>query len=76
MQSTAHWAFKYIVIGDIGVGKSALIGQFAENKFKENHDTTIGIEYGSKMIELGSEKIKLQIWDTVGIHLSCINDPD
>lgn len=25
----------------------------------------MGVEFGSKIIEIGSEKIKLQIWDTV-----------
>lgn len=27
---------------------------------------TIGVEFGTRIIELGSKKIKLQIWDTAG----------
>jgi GTPase SAR1 family protein len=39
--------------------------QFLENKFKIDSETTVGVEFGSKIIEVGSEKLKLQIWDTV-----------
>lgn len=39
--------------------------QFLENKFKIDSETTVGVEFGSKLIEIGSEKVKLQIWDTV-----------
>jgi small GTP-binding protein len=62
---SSYWVFKYIVIGDIGVGKSALLTQFTDNRFKEQHDTTIGIEFGAKVIQINGEKVKLQIWDTV-----------
>ena len=30
------------------------------------HDVTIGVEFGSKTIELDGQSIKLQIWDTAG----------
>ena len=39
--------------------------QFLEKKFKFDHDTTIGVEFGSKIIHVGGKPIKLQIWDTV-----------
>lgn len=29
------------------------------------HDMTIGVEFGSRTIELNNKAIKLQIWDTV-----------
>lgn len=34
----------------LGVGKSAILLQFMEGKFKTEHDTTIGVEFGSKII--------------------------
>ena len=43
--------------------------QFLEKKFKFDHDTTIGVEFGSKIIHVGGKPIKLQIWDTVSMHL-------
>lgn len=40
--------------------------QFIDNKIREIHDVTIGVEFGSKTLELDGRKIKLQIWDTAG----------
>lgn len=39
---------------------------FIENQIREEHDTTIGVEFGAKNISLDDKTIKLQIWDTVG----------
>ncbi len=33
---------------------------------KRNSSHTIGVEFGSKIIKIGSKTIKLQIWDTAG----------
>lgn len=61
-----HYLFKFIVIGDTGVGKSCVVLQFIENKTRSAHDVTIGVEFGAKTIKVGSKNIKLQIWDTAG----------
>jgi Ras-related protein Rab-2A len=61
-----EYHFKYIVIGDSGVGKSCIIMQFINNTFDENKENTVGVEYGNKAIEIGGMNIKLQIWDTAG----------
>jgi len=58
--------FKFIIIGDAGAGKSCLLHQFIENKFKKGTSHTIGVEFGSKIIQVGGRTIKLQIWDTAG----------
>jgi len=60
------YLFKFIIIGDAGAGKSCLLHQFIENKFKKGSSHTIGVEFGSKIIEVNSRRIKLQIWDTAG----------
>jgi small GTP-binding protein len=60
------YLFKYIIIGDTGVGKSCLLLQFTDSRFQPVHDLTIGVEFGARMIELDNEPIKLQIWDTAG----------
>ena len=57
--------FKYIIIGDTGVGKSCLLLQFTDKRLQHVHDMTIGVEFGSRTIEIDSKMIKLQIWDTV-----------
>jgi Ras-related protein Rab-2A len=55
-----------VVIGDTGVGKSCLLLQFVDRRFSSVHDLTIGVDFGSRIIELSGEKVKLQIWDTAG----------
>ncbi|KAK8778416.1 hypothetical protein V5799_020245 [Amblyomma americanum] len=60
------YIFKYIIIGDMGVGKSCLLHQFTEKKFMADCPHTIGVEFGTRIIEVCGQKIKLQIWDTAG----------
>mmetsp|Transcript_6327 Transcript_6327/g.12848 ORF Transcript_6327/g.12848 Transcript_6327/m.12848 type:complete len:212 (-) Transcript_6327:277-912(-) len=60
------YLFKYIIIGDVSVGKSCLLLQFTDRRFQPVHDLTIGVEFGSKMVQIDSKPIKLQIWDTAG----------
>ncbi len=59
------YLFKYIIIGDTGVGKSCLLLQFTDKRFQPVHDLTIGVEFGARMITIDGKQIKLQIWDTV-----------
>jgi len=60
------YLFKYIIIGDTGVGKSCLLLQFTDKRFQPVHDLTIGVEFGARMITIDQRQIKLQIWDTAG----------
>ncbi|CAN0069983.1 ras-related protein Rab-2A-like [Lethenteron reissneri] len=60
------YLFKYIIIGDTGVGKSCLLLQFTDKRFQPVHDLTIGVEFGARMIAIGGKQVKLQIWDTAG----------
>ncbi|KAH7636286.1 RAS oncogene family member Rab2 [Dermatophagoides farinae] len=60
------YLFKYIIIGDTGVGKSCLLLQFTDKRFQPVHDLTIGVEFGARMITIENKQIKLQIWDTAG----------
>ena len=55
-----------VVIGDTGVGKSCLLLQFVDRRFSAVHDLTIGVDFGSRIVEVGGERVKLQIWDTAG----------
>ena len=53
-----------------GVGKSSILLRYTENEFKNDYKVTIGLEFCSKLVEIDSETfIKLQMWDTVRIHL-------
>ena len=61
-----EYLFKYIIIGDSGVGKSCLLLQFTDKRFRPDHDLTIGVEFGARMIDIEMHRVKLQIWDTAG----------
>ena len=58
--------FRYIIVGDMAVGKSCLLLQFTDNKFRHQHELTIGVEFGGKTINLEGKAVKIQIWDTAG----------
>jgi GTPase SAR1 family protein len=53
---------KFILVGDSGVGKSALITRFAEGMFCDEYISTIGADFRFKDIQVGGKKIKLQLW--------------
>ncbi|XP_068159073.1 LOW QUALITY PROTEIN: ras-related protein Rab-18 [Drosophila tropicalis] len=62
----ADRAIKLLVIGESGVGKSSLIRRFVENKFDENHDVTIGMDFKSKVMNVDGIDYKVALWDTAG----------
>mmetsp|Transcript_14099 Transcript_14099/g.15592 ORF Transcript_14099/g.15592 Transcript_14099/m.15592 type:complete len:214 (+) Transcript_14099:35-676(+) len=61
-----EYIFKYIIIGDMGVGKSCLLHRFTESRFIADSPHTIGVEFGTRLVDVEQKKIKLQIWDTAG----------
>ncbi|XP_016967564.1 ras-related protein Rab-9B [Drosophila biarmipes] len=57
---------KVVILGDGGVGKSALLTRFVSNRYEENNFHTIGVEFMNKDIVVDGERFTLQIWDTAG----------
>ena len=55
-----------VITFDTGVGKSCLLLQFVDRRFSAVHDLTIGVDFGSRIVDIDGEKVKLQIWDTAG----------
>ena len=66
MANNYNYLFKYIIIGDPSVGKSNLLMKFAHNKFTDEYQATIGVEFGAKNIEINQKIYRIQIWDTAG----------
>jgi len=60
------YLFKLLIIGDSGVGKSALLVRFADNVFSTNYITTIGVDFKIRTLVVDGQRVKLQIWDTAG----------
>ena len=60
------YLFKLIIIGNSGVGKSCLMHRVTTNEFSEDHEVTVGVEFGSLLVKMEDTVFKLQIWDTAG----------
>ncbi len=60
------YLFRYIIVGDVSVGKSCIMLRFSSNQFREEHELTIGVEFAIKFYEIKNKNIKIQIWDTAG----------
>ena len=58
--------FKLVLIGDSGVGKTNILSRYINNEFSLATQSTVGVEFGSKIIKKNDKSIKLQIWDTAG----------
>ncbi|KAK7529499.1 ras family protein [Phyllosticta citribraziliensis] len=61
---------KIILLGPSGCGKSCLLHRFVKNEWRVYSSQTIGVEFASKIIKVGTgarrKRIKLQLWDTAG----------
>ncbi len=70
MAEEYDYLFKSIVVGDGGVGKTALTLRFSKGFFTEDYKMTIGVDFHVKTITIDAVekpiRAKLQIWDTGG----------
>ena len=58
---------KIILVGDVAVGKTSIIGRYINNKFYEEYKCTVQAEQQTKILkEDANTSLKLNIWDTVG----------
>lgn len=59
---------KVLIVGDSGVGKTAILNKFANGSFDDLYSSTIGVDFKSKILKATGTNIsvKLQIWDTAG----------
>jgi len=60
------YLFKIVIIGDSSVGKSNLLVRFTRNEFNEKSKATIGVDFGTKSIEINGKMVTAQCWDTAG----------
>eukprot|EP00484_Ammonia_sp_Unknown_P020149 CAMPEP_0197035626 /NCGR_PEP_ID=MMETSP1384-20130603/13373_1 /TAXON_ID=29189 /ORGANISM="Ammonia sp." /LENGTH=371 /DNA_ID=CAMNT_0042465711 /DNA_START=78 /DNA_END=1193 /DNA_ORIENTATION=+ len=58
--------FKLVLIGDATVGKTSLLLRFADDSFKDNYISTIGVDFRFRTLTIDNDLVKLQIWDTAG----------
>ncbi|KAA3677522.1 Ras-related protein Rab-4B [Paragonimus westermani] len=65
METYSH-LLKFLIVGDAATGKTCILRWFLDQKFKEESLHTIGVEFGTKVIQFDGKSVKLQIWDTAG----------
>jgi len=58
--------FKIVLLGDGGVGKTALKERFLGKGFESSYLMTIGADFATYTAKVSNEDIKLQIWDLAG----------
>lgn len=58
--------YKLVFLGDQSVGKTSIITRFMYDKFDQNYQPTIGIDFLSKTMYLEDRTVRLQLWDTAG----------
>ncbi|KAI5128141.1 ras-related protein Rab-26 isoform X4 [Manis pentadactyla] len=60
-------AFKVMLVGDSGVGKTCLLVRFKDGAFLAGtFISTVGIDFRNKVLDVDGMKVKMQIWDTAG----------
>lgn len=67
---------KVVIVGDSGVGKSALLNRYCHNIFTKNYLATIGVDFSLARLMMdfpspdggtpSKRSVRLQIWDTAG----------
>ena len=60
------YLLKYIIIGDSAVGKSNILTQYVYEKFSEEFQSTLGVEFAAKNAVIDNKIYRIQIWDTAG----------
>ena len=65
-QQEHKYLFRICLLGDAGVGKTALLSRFCDNTFKENYNNTIGVDFRLVTLKQNNIISKINIWDTAG----------
>ncbi|CAK91498.1 unnamed protein product (macronuclear) [Paramecium tetraurelia] len=66
MASQKKQLFKIIILGDSGVGKSALMDQYVNARFTQLYKASVGTDFMGKKVMIDDRMVTLQLWDTAG----------
>ena len=66
MNKNYDFKFKILLLGDSYSGKTCLLKKYVDNVFEKKYFCTIGVDFKTKLINVGKYKIVLQIWDAAG----------
>ena len=58
--------YKVVIAGDGNVGKTSLVRRYCEGKFDQSRIITLGVDFQTKLVNVGGNTVKLSIWDVAG----------
>jgi small GTP-binding protein len=59
-------AYKVILLGDAGVGKTSIVNRRCCNEFSERVPMTVGLSNLATIVQVRGSPVELKIWDTAG----------
>ena len=66
VNQTLHFKGKLVLLGDIAVGKTAIVTRCEDNKFVRDQKTTIGVAFSQKEVRIENAVVNLDLWDSAG----------
>lgn len=58
--------FKVVLLGEGCVGKTSVALRYVEDKFNDEHITTLQASFLNKKLNINDKRVNLAIWDTAG----------
>ncbi|CAH0546543.1 unnamed protein product [Brassicogethes aeneus] len=58
--------FKIVLLGEGCVGKTSLVLRYVDDKFNNNHISTVQAAFLNKKLNIDGKRVNLAIWDTAG----------
>ena len=55
---------KITLLGDTGVGKSAIIKRYIDNYYDDNITSNISSNFLEKIVKVKNQNVRLEVWDT------------
>ncbi len=57
------YRFKFVIVGDLQVGKTSIVRRFVDKKFSKDYRSTIGLNILSHQFEFLDNEIHINLWD-------------
>jgi small GTP-binding protein len=60
------YLYKCVCVGSSAVGKTSIILRYTTGTFREYYAPTLGADFATKRVDVGTDNVRLQIWDLGG----------
>lgn len=60
------FAYKVVLVGDFGTGKSSLVRRYVDNTFSEDYISSIGVSISRKQLSTQVSNTTMMLWDIEG----------